>query len=223
MVQYRILLTTTCFLVIIVSRENKPWHKKKSVAYRTFETRGEPKQSFLIVCEGEKTEPNYFKSFRVKSASIEILGIGCNTISLVDETSKKVKKYKKEGFSFDQVWCVFDRDDFAATFNDAIFKARRLGFKVAYSNEAFELWYLLHYTYFDAQIGRADYIVKLDKLLGRKYKKNSNEMYELLLPNQEEAIKRSKKLLGNFDLKNPNNEAPSTMVHLLVEELNKYN
>ena len=27
----------------------------------------EIKQSFLIVCEGEKTEPDYFKSFRITS------------------------------------------------------------------------------------------------------------------------------------------------------------
>lgn len=30
----------------------------------------EVKQSFLIVCEGEKTEPDYFKAFRMTAAGI---------------------------------------------------------------------------------------------------------------------------------------------------------
>lgn len=38
----------------------------------------ELKQRFLIVCEGERTEPNYFKSFRVPKnvVSIDVRGLG---------------------------------------------------------------------------------------------------------------------------------------------------
>ena len=38
--------------------------------------------SFLIVCEGEKTEPNYFKGFRRQKALIKIKvhGEGANTL-----------------------------------------------------------------------------------------------------------------------------------------------
>ncbi|WP_394706873.1 RloB domain-containing protein [Marispirochaeta sp.] len=56
----------------------KKYLNKRKLFHRTIETRGEPKQTFLIICEGEKTEPNYFKSFKVKSASIRIVGTGCN-------------------------------------------------------------------------------------------------------------------------------------------------
>ncbi len=43
------------------------------------------KQTFLIVCEGEVTEPEYFNSFRLTSANVKAIGKGMNTISLVKE------------------------------------------------------------------------------------------------------------------------------------------
>lgn len=130
--------------------------------------------------------------------------------------------FKTDNIEFDQVWCVFDRDDFYDNFNNAIFRAKNIGFRIAYSNEAFELWYLLHFIYFDSSITRVDYIRKLNEHLDIEYKKNSTEMYEILLPNQSVAINRAKRLLSNYTGANPNKEEPSTTVHLLVEDLNKY-
>jgi RloB-like protein len=43
----------------------------------------EIRQRFLIVCEGEKTEPNYFKRFRVPKLVIDIEGLGKNPSNLV--------------------------------------------------------------------------------------------------------------------------------------------
>ena len=43
------------------------------------------KQTFLIVCEGEVTEPEYSNSFRLTSANVKAIGKGMNTISLVKE------------------------------------------------------------------------------------------------------------------------------------------
>ena len=36
------------------------------------------KQTFLIVCEGEVTEPEYFNSFRLTSANVKAIGKGMN-------------------------------------------------------------------------------------------------------------------------------------------------
>ncbi|MFO7729804.1 MAG: RloB family protein [Spirochaetia bacterium] len=189
---------------------------------RTVGSRGAPKQSFLIVCEGARTEPNYFKAFKVTSATVEVEGSGYNTLSLVDYTKNLVKSYEKDGFHFDQVWCVFDRDDFSSTFNEAIQKAESLGYYAAYSNEAFELWYLLHFIYFDTEISRHDYIEKLSQHIGYKYKKNNREMYDELLEKQDKAIRHAERLLQNYSQRNPNRNNPSTTVHLLVKELNRY-
>ena len=70
---------------------------------------------------------------------------------------------------FDRVWVVFDKDDFN-DFNEAIALAGRKGFMAGWSNEAFELWYLLHFVYLDSAISRADYITKLENEIRRELK-----------------------------------------------------
>jgi len=47
-------------------------------------------------------------------------------------------------------------------------------------------------------------------------------IYEKLLPYQEVAIRNAKRLLDSYSNIDPFNNSPSTTVHLLVEELNKY-
>lgn len=51
---------------------------------RTYDVRDE-RESFLIVCEGEKTEPNYFRSFDVLNAVVNVVGAGCDPFRVVDE------------------------------------------------------------------------------------------------------------------------------------------
>ncbi|MCP4138602.1 MAG: RloB domain-containing protein [bacterium] len=207
-----------------MAKKSKHWERKRDTFSRPYGERGCPKERILIVCEGEKTEPKYFESFRVSSSAvINIKGLGYNTVSLVEKTIEINEEEKKGGDKFDQVWCVFDRDSFPVdNFNKAIGLAERNGFNTAYSNESFELWYLLHFIYFDSAISRKDYIIKLEKHLGDKYKKNSEDMYEELIEKQQTAISRAKKLLKNYPSKNPGRSNPSTTVHFLVEELNKY-
>src|SRR4051794_12153848 len=148
----------------------------------------EPLERFLIVCEGERTEPNYFEGFRVPSVVLDIHGTGFNTLRVVQEAIR----LKLEG-RYDQVWCVFDRDIFPAQhFNEAIRLAVQAGIQVAYSNEAFELWYLLHFDFHDTAIRRADYITKLEAKIGKKYKKNSGDMYDILESRQETAVQHAK-------------------------------
>ena len=194
-------------------------HKKRATkAYKRKESIRNMNDTFLIVCEGQKTEPLYFDSFKIKSANVKVIGMGANTISLVEETIKL-----KEGKDFNQVWCVFDRDSFkAGNFYTAIQLADKHGIEVAYSNEAFELWYLLHFHYLDTGIDRQQYKKKLDGLLGREYKKNDPNMYKLLQSKQKTVIANAKRLLGSYTSGNPEHNKPSTTVHLLVEELNKF-
>jgi len=91
------------------------------------EPQKDEKQKILIVCEGKNTEPSYFKKFKLSTATIKVVGEGYNTLSLVN---RAIQLSKKE--DYDQVWCVFDKDDFSnKNFNSAIFKAEEIGFKVA--------------------------------------------------------------------------------------------
>ncbi len=55
------------------------WKRKRKIIKRKLGQRGPTNETFLIICEGQCTEPNYFKSFKVNSARILVEGIGCNT------------------------------------------------------------------------------------------------------------------------------------------------
>ncbi|MGH7979912.1 MAG: RloB domain-containing protein, partial [Limisphaerales bacterium] len=57
--------------------------------------------------------------------------------------------------------------------------ARRNQITVAWANEAFGLWYLLHFNFHDAGISRHDYKIRLKKF-GIKYDKADQTMYARL-------------------------------------------
>jgi hypothetical protein len=172
----------------------------------------------LIVCEGEKTEPNYFRSFRVPGLVVDVKGVGENPSRLVKTTQEYNQKDE-----YDQIWCVFDRDDWRTQdFNNAIKKAKTLKFRVAYSNEAFELWYVLHFEFLNTAIPRSQYIQKISSILGQPYQKNSTTIYNDLLGKQDTALKHARKLLSQYDPHNPAKDNPVTTVHLLVQELNRF-
>lgn len=183
-------------------------------------------QRFLIVCEGAKTEPNYFQDFRVPQLVVDAVGTGRNTLSLVDEAvllkdEKEAEARRRGRPPYDQIWCVFDRDSFDADdFNNAICQAEAAGFHVAYTNEAFELWYLLHFDDHRAALHRSQYHRILEDRLGHSYHKNSRTMYAELLNRQVEAIRRAETLLAEYSMNsNPQQDNPCTKVHLLVKAL----
>jgi hypothetical protein len=171
------------------------------------------------VCEGSKTEPNYFKGFRVPRTIIE--GTGRNTVSLIKYTIAQREKYENQKIVFSEVWCVFDRDSFpVSSVHLAHEMAAKNNIKLAYSNESFELWYYLHFHLLETGLGRRDYISKLNQLLGYKYSKSSENMYHALIPHQPKAIQHATQLeLGNTPINTL--KCPYTTVHKLVEALNK--
>ena len=182
--------------------------------------RQEVKERFLIVCEGKKTEPLYFEGFRVPGRVLEVVGTGYNTVSLVDEAIRLKQEQRQD---YEQCWCVFDRDSFSdSDFNSAIRKAEAAGFRVAYTNEAFELWYLLHFDDHQSALSRTQYGPLLTQRLGHAYQKNSETMHRKLEEWQAQAVRRAERLLAEYGAAhNPQSDNPCTTVHLLVQELAK--
>lgn len=188
---------------------------------------------FLIVCEGERTEPNYFKSL-VKNQysevrSEKIVGEGRSTCALVRRTLEiKEQLESRRPLKFDRVWVVLDKDDFT-DFNEAIVLAKTLKFRSAWTNEAFELWYLLHYIYLDAGISRHDYIEKLEAEIRKhkgyekyEYKKNDPNIYNILNETGSEKFAKecARRLRSFFEgYKDYKEQKPCTHVDLLVNEL----
>jgi len=186
----------------------------------------EVKQSFLIVCEGEKTEPDYFKAFRMTAATVKAVGQAMNTMTLVSKAISIREADQKRKKVYDQCWVVFDKDDFPAKdFNQAIRFAEKNGFRVAYSNQAFEYWFLLHYNLYTGALHRSQYKDMLTKLTGMPYSKSEGYgavMYNLLLSRQQQAINNAETVLAEISHGNPAEEESSTTVQSLVIELNKY-
>ncbi len=202
---------------------SKPWEPSKlgRAATATRERR-----RVLIVCEDSKSSCYYFKSFPVEAQRIEIivLGTGMNTDSLVKEAVGKIEQARRNRQPYSDMWCVFDRDSFPLEKYARAFQlAENHKIKVAWANEAFELWYLLHYCYIDSGISRADYKEKLREN-GLHYDKADKNIYEKVKPFQTTAMKNAARLEKHWNDSGrirPERENPSISVHKLVEYLNE--
>jgi hypothetical protein len=223
---------------IAAKKRHKEQLRKKRKAEPGFE-RAAPilaeKPTILIVCEGENTEPSYFNQFRLTSATVKPVGEGYNTISLVNRAIQLADEK-----NYEQVWCVFDKDDFSDNdFNNAIVLAKANNFGIAYSNQAFEYWLILHFN--DHQGGgmhRDNYDDKINKLIkpfkvvydGKKSKMINEDLFELLDGFDEKtdekrvdlAIKRAERNYKQHNHSNPAKEESTTTVFELVKELLKY-
>jgi hypothetical protein len=223
---------------IAAKKRHKEQLRKKRESEPSFE-RATPilseKPTILIVCEGENTEPSYFNQFRLSSATVKPVGEGYNTISLVNRAIQLASEK-----SYEQVWCVFDKDDFSDNdFNNAIVMAKANNFRLAYSNQAFEYWLILHFN--DHQGGgmhRDDYDDKINQLIkpfkvvydGKKSKLIDEDFFELLDGFDEKtdekrvdlAIKRAERNYKHHNHSNPAKEESTTTVYELVKELLKY-
>src|SRR5574343_1544885 len=71
------------------------------------------KKRIFIVCEGAKTEPNYFReflqdfNFRGTPVEIEVVNSGKNTAVQLIEVAQSLKE-----FAEDDAWAVFDKDGY---------------------------------------------------------------------------------------------------------------
>lgn len=126
----------------------------------------EPKRRFLIYCEGENTEPGYFRALRrhLRSALIEIeveptgapITIAERAVSRARSEGLAKPSRKRPANSYetgDQVWAVFDRDEHEH-FNKAVALCEQHGVQVGRSNPCFEIWLILHFEEFDRQDDR---------------------------------------------------------------------
>ncbi len=185
----------------------------------------------LIVCEGAKTEPNYFKAIQSTlprgRVVIDIEGTGMNTLSLVEEVIKHRERAKKERNRFyDESWAVFDKDSFPdQNFNSAIAKATSNNVLCAWSNEAFELWYILHFQYRNTAMSRVDYQKCISDEISSRSRSDQNRRPSALTgipsPPISEVLKNSKKLLTQFSDPKYASHNPCTLVFKLVESLNQ--
>lgn len=197
---------------------------------------------YYIFCEGEQTEPNYFRGFKEliedepiyrDMVLIEIEPCAAETMRVIGKAEEYVRaKRIQKG----QIWCVYDKDSFPAKdFNGVEERAKKLNKKnkdiqyhTAWSNECIEFWFILHFANYTSNNNRAEYAHFLnDKFRGvgiGKYEKNMRNIYDILLQygSPKLAIRYGKQIINENFEKPSAMIAPGTKVYELVEELSKY-
>ena len=192
--------------------------------------RGGPKRELydrvLILCEGSKTEPSYFRSlvgrYRLSTANVVVVASGSDPSRLVKKAKSLQDDEKRRGDRYDAVYCVFDRDEHAH-FNKATFEARSAKLKLARSWPCFEFWLLLHFVYHRRpyapsgnKTAAENCVRELQQHLPN-YTKGDAGVFEELEDKMGTA--KSNAILALSDAETTGSWNPSTEVHCLVAYL----
>lgn len=239
--------------------------RKQALKAQDFKAKKKDKSKvpdIIISCEDSVSAPAYFRNIvknLIKEKKItqdsfvivpsEILS-GTNPSKVLERLKKYEDRNGKTYKDFQHKWIVIDRDvervnggghtteDFNVAINNAKSTKQNLNIEVAYSNDSFELWYLLHFDYITTGILRDDINTKLIKKLKEKNpykfsklnKKNIKQdnyvkyIFEELLEFQEDAIKNAERLLESYgNQHSPEKDNPSTTIHKLVVILKTLN
>ena len=140
--------------------------KSKTIARQTAYRK--PRVRILLICEGKKTEPQYFDELRnaYRHPEIEVCALHGDCTDPLNLVSLGRKLFLHGGDNghgkqmfpraFDEIYILFDRDEHPS-YEDAIEEARKLDFSLYNdfkkpvhfqalpSNPCFELWLVLHY------------------------------------------------------------------------------
>ncbi len=222
--------------------------------------------TFIIFCEDEISEYFYFKWFETSLIKVNVIR---NQKSMLTNLRKAITFCTQHGILVNrgtnyklevegiELWCVYDRDiennlseisEKDNEFNLSISLGEQNDFNVAWSNDAFELWILLHLMDIDTNIEdtkkRIFYYEALTDYFKNKENPNSdlakaithnsfsykkdlksknnfiNIVRSEILPNTHAAIERSKALFDIHKAKvNHFEKKPCTTVHNLVINL----
>lgn len=207
------------------------FHKRKALRLERSGPRRAPYDKVLIVCEGSKTEPNYFQELidhhEINTANVRVDGTcGSDPMSVVNHAIQLYREEKDKGDSYDRVYCVIDRDAHER-FDEAVSKLAAQKptdvFYATVSIPCFEYWLLLHFFYTRAaftSVGKAsmgDAALAALKTYWPEYGKGSAGTFAHLQGQLAFAKENAKR--GLEDAQRTASDNPSTNVHELVEYL----
>ena len=135
-----------------MARSRQPRHRRRSprkVGGRI------PRKTFLVFCEGARTEPNYLRALKQEPevrtrASLRFsqatTGIS-PPLSLVRAAVKAIDRAEEQKDEIDEVWCLFDVEwpQNHPNLDQTVALAKRRNVQIAVSNPSFELWLSLHF------------------------------------------------------------------------------
>ncbi len=233
-----------------MSESKLPWWKsernlsRKRKAAADLEKRlAQVGDSFLIVTEGEVSEPVYFQllreSLQLHTVSVKVMpGKASDPRHVIQTASDEVKDLARrvrknqiannEVKKFDHVWAVIDTDVAIRQgfWNDVFQKSRDLKIRLAHSTPCFEYWLLLHLkmtTRSDLVDGTAAKKVFGDEL-GSAYSTSRNlteAALNSIITKWPSAVRNARQVRQHHkDANSPLPANPSTEVDLLCCALN---
>lgn len=175
-----------------------------------------------VLTEGRISEPQYLSAMvDPQRVVVDSRDSGLVPKPLVDRARALVRRQKKQDRDdrFDEIWCVFDRDDHPGV-KGAIQEARDLGVGVAFSNPCFELWLVLHFEDRTAHVSRRE-IQRRCRELGLIEGKRIPEDAMPKLKSDFPTAKGRAQRLGRMHERNgsPELSNPSATVWRLVDRL----
>jgi hypothetical protein len=173
----------------------------------------------LILCEGSKTEPNYF------GAVARLLGLTAVSVPQDHDTDplnlyRRAALALKKDPTYSRVYIVFDRDahvNFAAAVQ-AIMQHPEFGSRLfmARSYPSFELWLLLHFSECRTPMTSEQVLSRLKKKY-KGYEKGSAVCMDEMLAHVDVALLHADRAMNDAVRTGAMN--PSTEVHQLVRYL----
>ncbi|MBF0566378.1 MAG: RloB domain-containing protein [Nitrospirae bacterium] len=207
---------------------------KEKEAKRRRKRRSDHKM-ILILCEGQKTEPTYFKAFRNslrppdKSIVIPKSYGGVDPSNLVNKAEEEFSKaLKDDPPGYDRVFIVFDRDmhttyDKAKQRVDNLNKNHENTFEAIVSIPCFEFWLLLHFENTDrpyqTMIGSksaCECVISDLKNYLPAYEKGKSDTFKITCRYIDEAMKRAE-LQEKRHITSDMDNYSTTKVHHLIE------
>lgn len=205
------------------------FHKKKKA--RNTAKKREEKKAVLIALEDTKSSRFYFEDLiNDKGLTGQVVFAehwGTDPDSVIKAVIKSVEKFSH--IQYEKKWIVIDRDGWSKSqINGTVQRAKDLDICVAISNEAYELWILLHFEKLTSSTGRVQLNHRLNKIFlercGKKYEKSSRDVYRFTKEFQQKAVKNAQLLvekhIRDHGKLKPYENNPLTTIFQLITCLN---
>lgn len=176
----------------------------------------------LILCEGV-TEYLYAKSLqnqlpreKRRYLSVEIGQSQQNDpLSIVREAERKVKVAEKERNKFDAVWLFFDHDNWPQL-KEALERAERATFNLAFTAISLEYWFILHFEDCGKSFANGEECLRYLKKHWPDYHKTKLNHFAELGDKMDIAIERAERLEKRNAKVAVVDSQPYTSVHHLI-------
>lgn len=196
---------------------------KKGVTARP-RTKREEKTTLLIVTEGKKTEPNYFKGLKSEAGIKKHFSITLKKTGASPDLAVQAA-VKLSGQAYDEVWCVLDVEglDNEKALDRAIKLAEKRKIQICLSNPCFEVWLLSHFEKRARSLDAKGAFEALNeqwmKHVKREYRKSDGAVYASVAERTPKAIKNARWVREKHhrDVQDARNANSSTEVYRLVE------